>query len=709
MATSRNDVHTVGFKVDILNALEALPLNNSDSPDNPNELGSAIRKWASNQLTTPLLYVLQDSSNTDISINGLTPHDLTRFCCLQSLECQYHFHVFIAQIEKREIGTETDTLGCDLEESEEDALQNGAQSIEVIEWSVQLAFDIRGNRKKHSLDIKSDLILQGDVFIDCEPDDEGDLPEGYDEPVHPGVRGFCRYYRSLALLIVPQATILTYVLSNFLEAGDVSPIADLLEYFSSKCNVPATDGTYFEALADLCGHFISQRQTRAYLKMGLPEPTIANVLQAALLFQDRGLFELICNNIEVNLSPQFFSWVAVKLQGLELSLTTLRPAFDRSVLGHQTLGDQYRYILSLNATHDQTPNELRELVLNTLDKMVQLCYTSTLYEQDGETLVLIACNHRDYGWLLNKLSPLVSNRRDNIAFVLGFSWQLYVSARQGRLEVSDSLGFLRDTIKSLIARLDVVRLISEQGFQRWQQQRTSRRGDHTRLNREITSPPPPPVTSGTLLNLCRLLFDLGMESELRDLARRLVEQSERIDLLELIDLYVPFVGGFLDLLGNRSNSVEDPAFSTLARTIIQSFWTRYIVMEEPIPTQVEQRQTSNQRLIKSSWVKRVGNARRQLATLNQRSLLLVLGRGYYNITGNEPPHFEYAEPDLILIEPHAATQSYAADPSHQSRTYQIDYPAKVDGSQTNGSLMFAGLKRKQLRDGGFAEERLVKR
>ncbi|KAI1642049.1 uncharacterized protein F4817DRAFT_353983 [Daldinia loculata] len=709
MATSHDDVRTAGFKVEILNAIEALPSNNGDSSDNPNELESAIRKWTSNRLTTPLFYVLQDSSSTDISINSLTPSDLTRFCCLQSLESQYHFHVFIAQIEKREIGTETDTMDCGLEESEEEALQNGAQAIEVIEWSVKLAFDVYGNRKPHSLDIKSDLILQGDVFIDCEPDEEGDLPKGYDEPVHPGLRGFCQYYRSLALLIVPQATMSTYILSNFLKAGDMNPVADLLEYFSSRCNVLASDGMYFETLADLCGYFFSQRKAKTYFKMELPEPTIAKVLQVALLFQDRSLFELVCNNIEVNLSPQFFSWIAVKLQGSGLSLTTLRPAFDRSVLEQQTLGDQYRHILTLNTTYDKTPKELRELVLNMLDKMVQLCYTSTLYEQDGETLVLIACNHRDYDWLLNKLGPLVSNRRDNIAFVLGFSWQLYASARQGRLEVSDSFGFLKDTIKSLIARLDVVRLISEQGFQRWQQQRASRRGDHTRPNRDTIAPPPPPVTSDTLLNMCRLLFDLGMESDLRDLAMRLVEQSERIDLLELADLYVPFAGGFMDLLESRPISVEDPAFSTLIRTIIQSFWTRYIVMEEPIPTQVEQRQTSNQRLIKSSWAKRVENARRQLATLNQRSLLLVLGRDYYNITGNEPPYSEYPQPDLIMIEPYAVPQPYAADSSRQPRSYQIDHPARVDCSQTNGSLMFAGLKRKQLGDDEFADERLAKR
>ncbi|KAI0852513.1 hypothetical protein F5Y00DRAFT_226820 [Daldinia vernicosa] len=714
MATSHTDVRTARFKVDMLDALEALPLSNGDSSDNPNELGNAIRKWTSNRPTTPLLYALQDSSDMDPSmdpsIDSLTPPDSTRFCCLQSLESQCHFHVFITQIEKREIGTEADIMGCGLEESEEDALQHGTQDIEVIEWSVRLDFDIWGNRKSHSLDIKSDLILQGDVFIDCEPDEDGYLPEGYDEPVHPGMRGFCRYYRSLALLIVPQATMLTYVLSNFLEVGDISAIADILEYISLRCNgILARDSMYFGTLADLCGHFFSQRKARTYVKMELPESTITEVLRAALLFEDHCLFELVCNNIEVNLSSYFFLWIAEKLQGSKLPLTTLRPAFDRSVLGRRTLGDQYRYILSLNLTCDETPKELRELALNALDKMVQFCYTSTLYEQDGETLVLIASNHRGYDWLLTKLGPLVSNRHDSIAFVLGFSWQLYVNARQGRLEVSDSFEFLKDTIKSLIARLDVVRLISEQGFQLWQSQRALRRGGHTRLNQDAIPLPPPPVTSNTLLNLCRLLFDLDMESDLRDLARRLVEQSERIDLLELVELYVPFVGGFMDLLGSRSISVEDPAYLTLIRTIIQSFWTRYIVMEEQIPTQAEQRQTSNQRLAKFDRVKRVEKTRQQLATLNQRSLSIVLGRDYYNMTGNEAPYSEYPQPDLVMIEPYAVPQPYTADSSHQPRGYQIGHPARVDCSQTGGPPMFAGLKRKQPRDDGFADERLAKR
>ncbi|KAI8958568.1 hypothetical protein F5Y11DRAFT_335775 [Daldinia sp. FL1419] len=126
-----------------------------------------------------------------------------------------------------------------------------------------------------------------------------------------------------------------------------------------------------------------------------------------------------------------------------------------------------------------------------------------------------------------------------------------------------------------------------------------------------------------------------MESELRSLAKRLVEQTERINLLEFADLYIPFVGGFMDLLGRRSVSVEDPVFSGLVRTIIQSFWTRYIVMEQPISALDGEHQSSGQESARSGLAKRVEGIRSQLSAFNQGSLLLVLGRDHYDITGNE--------------------------------------------------------------------------
>ncbi|OTB14438.1 hypothetical protein K445DRAFT_13071 [Daldinia sp. EC12] len=647
---------TADFKVELTNALEAVPLSNTESSNNPNHLEDAIRKWMSDEPDTPLLYVLQHSSNAnDISINGLAPTDLTRFCCLQSLESRHHFYVFISQVEKREIGTDTDITYRAFDETEESededdrSLKDEDPSVDIIEWAVQLALDAHGSRILPTLDMKPESILRRDILSDCEPDEEDGLPRDYDEREHPN-----------ALLMIPQVRMTTYVLGILLQSSDIVPVADLLESFSSRCSIPASDDMHFETLINLCEYFFSQRKTKMHFH-ALPESTVAKIIEVAVLFKDHSLFELVCNNIDVILSHHFFSWIAVKLHGSEFSLTTLG-----------------------SATSEETPKELREFVPRILDKMVELCYASTLYEQDGETLVLIACHHRDYGWLLDKLSPLVSERCDSIAFVVGFGWQLYASASQGKLEVSDSFEFLKDTLKTLIARFDVTRLISEQGFQRWQQQRAPRRYCMP-LNTDTTPPlppPPPPVTSDTLLHMCRLLLDLGMGSDLRDLARKLIEQSERIDLLEFADLYIPFAGGFMDFLRSRSISITDPLFSALTRTIIQSFWTRYIVMGEPVPTLHERRQTYNQKLVKSSWVKRVEHARHELAKLNQRNLLLVLGRDYYNITGNAPPYSGHQEPDVIIIDPpsKAPTQSSIDNTtiSQGAPSYTVSQPLVAD-------------------------------
>ncbi|KAI1083286.1 hypothetical protein F5B20DRAFT_454663 [Whalleya microplaca] len=274
------------------------------------------------------------------------------------------------------------------------------------------------------------------------------------------------------------------------------------------------------------------------------------------------------------MSPQFFPWIAAKLQDSTLPLVNL----DRSVLAQGTLIDRYKFALDLNATDDRAPKGLREILFSTLDKVVYDCYTSTLYEQDGETLVFMACDRQDYDWLLRKLGPLLYKKRENFAFVMGFVWQFHVSARQDKLDVNDSFAFLKSTVRSLITRLDITRLVSVPGFQRWQQ----KRADAVHHNRGIIPPPPPPITSETLSNLCTILLDLDMQGDMDNLMRRLTEQSKTIDLAELFDLYLSFSRNLIDILAKRSKPFEDPVYSDLFRAVIFSLWNIY-VGEAPAP------------------------------------------------------------------------------------------------------------------------------
>ncbi|XDG10067.1 hypothetical protein ABKA04_009682 [Annulohypoxylon sp. FPYF3050] len=265
-----------------------------------------------------------------------------------------------------------------------------------------------------------------------------------------------------------------------------------------------------------------------------------------------------------------------------LTLDGLISALDCSVFSQKTLGERFKFIRGLNGITDKPPKELQVHILGLFDKMINLCYQPKLFERDGEVFVWIACCYRDYEWLLKTIDPLIHKQCENIAFILGFCWELYTSITQNRLQVSDSFDWIKTTIRSLIARLDVRNhLLSVNGFQCWEQDRETQRqrGDP---NEMPIPPPPPPVTSQSLLNLCILLLDLDMKEDLRDLARKLTNQSGRINPFEFVPLFVPFVGNLMDILENRPVSLEDPALSALIRTIIVAFWNGYVIPGEPV-------------------------------------------------------------------------------------------------------------------------------
>ncbi|KAI1457431.1 hypothetical protein F4805DRAFT_178775 [Annulohypoxylon moriforme] len=558
-------------------------------PSQSEDFGKAIQKWISSARDIPgqtgeLIYLLE-SSHSDLSTESLIEADLARFRHLQSFESRYRFNVFIVQVEKQDIGQTYDDYGygCferDESEDEDDASQFSSHStaIDETDWTLRVAlFDGDISRKPYNLNMDPDSLLQGDVFVGAAPDDEEGLPDDFRDSEHPNWRGFARYYRSLALLIVPQATTVAYFTDSLKDRDDYTA-ADLLDYFSSKCTEHADDDGVLKTLTSFCEIFFPPKDVKSNSRMDIPEPVIVKILETAIIRQSKSLFNLVWNNNETDLSPKFFSWILARLrESLMLPLTTLIPVLDRNVFAQKTLEKQYGYVMGLNDPSGKPPNELKAHVLDLFNKMVDLCCKSTLHEQDGKVLVWIAC-HRDYDWLLKILDPLISRERENLAFISGFCWELYAKATRDELRVPDSFDWLKTVLRSLIALLDVSRLVSVQGFQCWQQDRVKFGEEY-----EKTTPrPPPPITSQTLINLCVLLLDLGMEEDLRDLARRLADQCERIYPFELVNLYVPFIGNLIDVLENRSIDLGDPVLSSLVRTILLAFWNRHVIPGLPV-------------------------------------------------------------------------------------------------------------------------------
>ncbi|KAI8958567.1 hypothetical protein F5Y11DRAFT_362486 [Daldinia sp. FL1419] len=136
MATVNNSRHAAVQKV-LLDALEASP---SKDDGNLYDLENAIQVWIQD-IQSPripvrsVVYMLENSSGTDISINGLTSTDLDCLHHLQSLESRYRFHVFMGQVETKDISMRPDIMGHEVKENEydENDLPNGTYEIEAVD------------------------------------------------------------------------------------------------------------------------------------------------------------------------------------------------------------------------------------------------------------------------------------------------------------------------------------------------------------------------------------------------------------------------------------------------------------------------------------------------------------------------------------------------------------------------------------------------
>lgn len=123
--------------------------------------------------------------------------------------------------------------------------------------------------------------------------------------------------------MIPQATTVAYLSDFTLSTDNIDTATDILEYFATKCREPGSDEKSLEVLTDLCEDFFPQQEAKQDNPLVFPEHIMVKILEVAIGFQSHNLFELVCNNIKVNLPPQFFLWMVSRLQGTGLSPSVL--------------------------------------------------------------------------------------------------------------------------------------------------------------------------------------------------------------------------------------------------------------------------------------------------------------------------------------------------------------------------------------------------
>jgi hypothetical protein len=246
------------------------------------------------------------------------------------------------------------------------------------------------------------------------------------------------------------------------------------------------------------------------------------------------------------------------------------------------------------------------------------------------------------------VTPLIQTRQRDAAFVMGFSWQLYHHACQGRFPREEAFDLLRNTARSILKSFKASQLVSLELFQREQSRREQWAWIRTRTPLSL---PPPPVTSETLTSFCKILLDLGMQDDLRSFAHKLSQQDD-INEEEFYPLNFPFLRGLMGLLASHSEALfSDPIFRRLYSTIIVSFWDKHVGGLSKVKDVAQRGKSLNDRVL---------DTRANLQGFNQHHLSMLLGSQYERIMGVPPPH----NPSQVAVP--AGNHSFAGSPSSRS-------------------------------------------
>ncbi|KAI1845264.1 hypothetical protein JX266_008574 [Neoarthrinium moseri] len=564
---------------------------------------------------TPVFYCLEEwRTMEDLSSVQLQQNDLVKLETAYEAAAVAGFDVYLAHVHMEQKGFSWDhdpqDSADDLEEEgEEDPEtsqegserganpdfaknepldESGTRNVVVPpeeeverQWSVEVLYQ-KDQKLIARLPLNTGELLQGPGFFDGEePDDEEYEDDGNDWRLG---ASYTREFYALALAIVPRASI-GNLLSGVFERDQPENAGSVLEYFATKCIEPEKDEQSFKVLRGVCSNWPAplpddERPWVAIRKMQLVETLAIRYYTIALLHEDQDLFDSVCESLEPLYTMAFYDWLGKTLKGTTLNLTALRQPITRNIAAIPRFGDRYVAVVTLDALHADAPTEMLATSIEALNASVKACEQQIMFEQDGETLLIAARFFQNLAWIESHVIPLIEKRPYDIAFAIGFSWQLYQFAEQGIFPKEEALSLVKTAVNSAIEHMQASLLLS---MESWQDE-MQRREQIARLSGEVadnnTLPPPPPMTSDTLINFVQILVDLKMTTELSAMIVKMTEQVSQLSEQELSRLYIPFLGKLMVKLSIHSDNFSSEAtYQSLYLEMITAFWQKHITTE----------------------------------------------------------------------------------------------------------------------------------
>ncbi|KAI2618492.1 hypothetical protein GGR54DRAFT_158036 [Hypoxylon sp. NC1633] len=400
------------------------------------ELRRVLQLWSqevSNGLRgpSPLYYILDHKyTEANISYRGLKTNDRIRTECLLKICAELGFDLFLTTMEREEFGIP------------DDHYYDGYHELDfVVDRSNKLKaiFELTGNRLTSDVEFDEDDILGEDPFDD-EPDEEnytGFMGNSGPEAMH--------WYRLSALIIVPQAGILSFLSPasgrRLLQDSD---FRSLCSYLTTQCtNSPGSKQPVAQLLEwlETCEH-----KTRRWTlpKKLLTSDLILRILEISMLNHELKLLRLVIDTYTERVPVELFRRMREEYDKLTISVDEFRECFTLAFETQSTVRQSHEAISAVIGDAEPT-EELRDIVSQAVESYLRSCETRDLDAQDGAAILDLCLRHRDFSYVERTILPIVERRIEWTPFVLGFLGELHQSMERRQVP--------RDKVGPIYARI----------------------------------------------------------------------------------------------------------------------------------------------------------------------------------------------------------------------------------------------------------------
>ncbi|KJZ73341.1 hypothetical protein HIM_07345 [Hirsutella minnesotensis 3608] len=629
-------VLTYNLAVDPQNVRPTAGLQDADTKD----LRDSLRMWlrepcASRQGTCPYFYYVLDHDHREanISLANLKTNDLMRVKALQDLTAKMPFQLFLALLEKEELGSTFHDYDCssfqhlpydywygdDGDDMGGNAGFHEPEEVHEFAYRVKNLVDLDGRLVSERLELKEEHILQDDCFdnVNAEEDYEGYMgipvsssPASPRQSQYPRDSPFSTASKdtnSLSragtvgnsllpnnIVIVPSDSVLFFWNSGRpgleqLSRTETSPRQ--VEYLARASLKPRKSSAMFSSLEKLCRSHWSYEDRIGANPFGRPrEPipgnTMFRILRAALQRDSNEFFTLAAARHEGLLPASFFTqlreWLKIGPGGIDGEFERCRKGISAAVSVYPSFGGQFAAISALDPLQggesDETDDAsgLREWTRRSLRSYVEGMTSKEAGFEDGPAAVDV-CLYFDepISFLVNTVLPVICSFDEAEAFLCGFLDRLLHHRDEGKLAPEPLMRVYHCAAKSLLKKADFAKAYTVETLKKEAQAAKSRL---VYVRPKIAKQQVKCMSHSMLVKLYAGMSDSSKPEDdiLSPLVAKLIQQAPEFPVPEFRHLWMPFLWALIPVLEERNTPLDSAPVQELYVTIFTEYINRKV-------------------------------------------------------------------------------------------------------------------------------------